>query len=75
MLLTMWTMDSPALLEEAVGDGHAVVWLPGGSGVVRTLAPAKSLGIFRKIGDNLGKKGEKRLKKSRKREKKETFFL
>ena len=45
-------MDSPALLEEAVGDGHAVVWLPGGSGVVRTLAPAKSLGIFRKIKFN-----------------------
>ena len=55
-------MDSPALLEEAVGDGHAVVWLPGGSGVVRTLAPAKSLGIFRKICGKVAKiKKDKRV--------------
>lgn len=42
-------VDSPALLEQAVGDGHAVVGLPRGSGVVRTLAPAKSSRIVRKV--------------------------
>lgn len=35
-------VDSPALLEEAVGDCDTVVRLPGGRGVVRALATTKS---------------------------------
>ena len=37
---------SPALLEEAVRDGDAVVGLPGGRGVVRALAPTKPSKFF-----------------------------
>ena len=35
-------LHSPALLEEAVRDGHAVVRLPGGRGVVRTFTSTQS---------------------------------